>query len=183
MQTKSVLAMAAATLFGGIPEIVQAQPQLTVSTSAASGGPTAATLAQTLMDAGSLYTNGNVSSIGPTDLRAIGTFTGGNIASGTSLQDSVDPNAVFTGGVGIASGVVLSTGFLSDSEPTAPPNVPQVLDVCVQGANNGFPINLVDTDGNDIPNHEGEASKVLQSTAFGDADFRAVHSNPSSTAR
>lgn len=109
-------------------------------------------------------------------MRAIGSFSGGNITAGTSLQDTVDPNAVFAGGIGIATGICLSTGFLADSEPSRPATIPPSLDVGLQGANNGFPIELFFQNGQPIPNHEGEVSKRLQDSDFGDSDFRSVHS-------
>jgi len=100
-----------------------------------------------------------------TDPRAIGRFLNGNAAPGTSLQDPVDPNAVFAGGIGISVGVCLSTGFLSDNEPTRPGGFSPL--VGVEGANNGRPIDVT---------NQGEISKVFQANdPFNDDDWAAVH--------
>ncbi|MCI0334438.1 MAG: choice-of-anchor L domain-containing protein [Planctomycetes bacterium] len=146
-------------------------------TTMASGGTTPAQMATDIRDMGSQYTIvgtptvvfNSTSGSATTDNRAIGTFAGGTIAAGTSLSDPVDPTAVFAGGINIASGVCLGTGFLSDNEPTSPSGIPDALRVGVQGANNGFPI-----DSTLQPNHEGEVSKILRAIPRIDVDFNAL---------
>jgi hypothetical protein len=139
-------------------------------TNAADAELTPQVLANMLKDPNSQYTIDansanvdiqNVSVPGAsTDPRAFGEFVGGNVAAGTLLEDPVDPNATFAGGIGIDTGVCLCTNFLSDNEPTRPPGIPAQLKVGVQGPNNGFPINPPDV------NHEGEVSLEIQDSAF-----------------
>jgi hypothetical protein len=112
----------------------------------------------------------NSSPITTTDSRAVGLFVGGDTAAGTLLGDPLDPAAAFSGGIGPDWGICLSTGFLSNNEPTRPPGFPQ--QVGVEGANNGLAIDVPD------PDHEGETSKVFQvdpETAVNDMDWAAVH--------
>jgi len=71
-----------------------------------------------------------------TDPRAIGFFGNGNTALGTSLQDPVDPNAVFAGGIGIPMGVCLCTGASSDTD-VAGSRLPEDRGVGAEGPNNG----------------------------------------------
>lgn len=99
-----------------------------------------------------------------TDDEAIGIFAGGNVPAGTSMNEAVDPNAVFSGGIGIESGVCLSTGRLSDGRPPEEPPTPWG----VEGANNGVAF--------DVPVNPGEVSKILQEgEVLHDEDFQAVY--------
>jgi hypothetical protein len=101
-----------------------------------------------------------------TDLRAIGIFEDGNIAAGASFNDPIDPDAVLSGGIGIDTGVCLSTGFLSDAEPTRPAGFNAVG---AEGPNDGMPID------DDPALNPGEISRILQDTSFNDDDWASVH--------
>jgi hypothetical protein len=117
----------------------------------------------------------NSSPITTTDTRAVGMFIGGDTAAGTSMADPIDANAVFSGGIGPGFGICLSTGFLSNNEPTRPQGFPAV--VGIEGANNGLSVDLPkDQFGNVVPNHEGETSKEFQSLSpINDLDWEAIH--------
>lgn len=110
-----------------------------------------------------------------TDARSMGFFNQGNVTPGTSLNDAVDPAAVFAGGVGFAEGICLCTGLLDDSEIDVPgsPFVTSGLAIGVQGPNNGFPIDEA-FDAVE-PVDEGEVSVIMTTSGVRDADFDDVH--------
>ncbi len=112
-------------------------------------GPTAQELAEEIVDnlsgvtvvPGSASFQINSPAVAFTDPRAVGLFSNGNTPAGTLLPpdnqiDPINPVAVYSGGIGVESGVSLSTGFLSDNNPENP-GMPG-RGVGVQGPNNGY---------------------------------------------
>ena len=101
----------------------------------------------------------------------MGTFANGLTAFGTPLpaaNDGPNNDAVYAGGLGVAAGVVLCTGAVTDSDASNPAIAGR--GVGVQGPNNGYRINNVP-----MENHDGEIGLQIQASGTIDADFdRAV---------
>ena len=110
------------------------------------------------------------------NLRAIGTFTMGNDATGFPAinQPAVGGPISYSGGIGIDVGVCLSTGLVSDSD-VAGASAASGSAVGMEGPNNGFAITQITSDAGG-PNgfqsdnvNAGEASFRLQTSP--DDDF------------
>ena len=141
MKIECLISVMAGVLILAIAGGAEAQPQLmTLSKAAYPQYLTPDALADVVSDQSSGFTidaatvaiNNEQHPNAETDPRAIGLFGGGNVTPGTSLQDPVDPTAVFAGGIGMQWGVCLCTGFLSNNEPTRPPGIPSQLAVGVE---------------------------------------------------
>jgi hypothetical protein len=116
----------------------------------APGGIASATLASRVVDANSdLVFAGNVSRLiagtgTDSNPNATGHFTGGTSATGQLLpavnRDAQQPNASYTGGIGIADGIILSTGLVDDQldNQIAQDSLAEGLGIGAEGPNNGF---------------------------------------------
>ncbi len=106
------------------------------------GGPTAQVLALILVDGIDVVLGVSPATI-TGDQRAIGLFTGGVTPIGTLLpqpNQNAEGDAVYSGGIGIESGVCLCTGLINDDEV----NSPIGRGVGIQGPNNGDPITAME---------------------------------------
>ena len=92
----------------------------------------------------------------------MGTFANGLTAPGTQLPaaNGGSPTVTYVGGLGVASGVCLCTGLVTDSAGNDGNPAPMARGVGVEGPNNGY--------GN---NQDGEISKIVLGSPVIDADF------------
>ena len=133
-----------------IPAVCFGQVRMNVIDQTAPGGLSSSTLASQIVDANSdLVFAGNVSRLiaGTTtdsNPNATGSFTGGTSATGQLLpaanRDAQQPNATYSGGVGVANGIILSTGLVDDQldNQIAEDSLVAGLGIGAEGPNNGF---------------------------------------------
>ena len=133
-------------------------------------GPTPQAMAQAVANPsfGVAYVAGTASTLieaagfPVTDPRMTGTFFNGETPVGSPLPAvNGGPTLVYSGGIGVASGVCLCTGIVTDAD-SASASVPAGFGVGVEGPNNGEPLSST--------NH-GEVSAIL-TVALVDDDFR-----------
>lgn len=101
-----------------------------------------------------------------TDPRMTGTFANGDTLIGTPLPTiNGGPTLVYSGGVGISSGVCLCTGIVTDADIESA-GIPPGFGVGVEGPNNGEPLTF---------RNDGEVSKVFTGgSGLVDEDFQTA---------
>jgi hypothetical protein len=113
--------------------------------------------------AGSATTEINNGSSTPSSPRSMGSFVNGQTPAGTPLPPANDgsPAAVYAGGVGVADGVCLCTGAVTDADAANPGFTGR--GVGVEGPNNGIDSALTE--------NPGEISEQVLGPSIIDSDF------------